>query len=303
MTIVEQIAKNQRKTYLLFFGFFLIYALIGYIAALFWGEGAAAIVVVVALLIVTASLFFGDDMAVAVARGQKVESRQDAPVIWDTVETMAIAAGIQMPRIYISPDQSANAFAAGRNENQALICINQGLIKILDKDELAGVVAHEVAHIKNRDVKLMTYTAVLAGSITMLSYFISRMMIFGGGNRNGGGNVFVLIIALAAIILAPIAATIIQLAISRKREFLADAAAADLTRYPQGLASALEKISSSPKERDNSSKDAIAHMYISPLALEERGIRGKLFSTHPPTEERIARLLELSSGIRHENRT
>jgi len=305
VTIVEQIAANRRRTVFLFFGFFLLYAMIGYAAALFWGDIAMLAVGLVAIVIVLAALFGGDDLAVSLARGKRVESRDQAPELWDAVETAAIAAGIKMPRVFISPDPEPNAFAAGRNEDQALVCANVGLLRALDKQEVEGVMAHEIAHIQNRDVRLMTYVAVLAGSIALLSFFISRMFIFGGSNRNsGGGNIILIVVALIAILLAPLAATIIQMAISRRREFLADAQAADLTRYPQGLASALETISGeAPKRKEEDrGKAATAHMYISPLALEKKGIRGKMFSTHPPTEERVARLLELAGGVRHQHK-
>lgn len=296
MTIVEQIAKNKKKTYLLFIGFFLIYSVLGFAAYLFFGDLGIILVAVAAIGIFISSLFFGDDMAVKVAGGKQVNSRGEAPMLWDLVETMAITAGIKMPRVFISPDPTPNAFAAGRNENQALVCVNVGLLNLLDKQELEGVIAHEVAHIQNRDVQLMTYVAVLAGSIALLSYLVSRSFLF---SNNNNSNIFAVLIALLAVILAPIAATIIQMAISRKREFLADAQAADLTRYPQGLASALEKISSRPLGKKERGKEATAHMYISPLALEEKGAFHKMFSTHPPTKERVERLLDLASGVRH----
>jgi heat shock protein HtpX len=295
MTIVEQIAKNRQRTYLLFFGFFFIYSALGFAAYLMFGDLGIILIAAVAIGLVISSLFFGDDMAVKVAGGQQIKSRDEAPLLWDLVETMAITAGIQMPRVFISPDPTPNAFAAGRNENQALVCVNVGLLNLLDKQELEGVIAHEVAHIQNKDVQLMTYVAVLAGSIALLSYLISRSFLF----SNNNSNIFAVLIALLAVILAPLAATIIQMAISRKREFLADAQAADLTRYPQGLASALEKISMRPLGKKEQGKEATAHMYISPLALEQKGAFSKMFSTHPPTEERVERLLDLASGVRH----
>lgn len=306
MTIVEQISANRRRTFFLFLGFLVLYAAIGWAASLFWGSQGMIIVAALAVLLVLVSLFWGDDMAVKVAGGKQVTSRDQAPALWDSVETAAIAAGLQMPRVFISPDRTPNAFAAGRNHGQALVCANLGLLEVLDKEELQGVMAHEIAHIQNHDVRLMTYVAVLAGSLAILSYFVSRMFIFGGASQRdngGGGNIIVLVIALLAVILAPIAATIIQMAISRKREYLADAQASDLTRYPQGLASALETISgSATKEQRGEAKSATAHMYFAPLALESRGLTGKMFSTHPPTEERVRRLLDLSGGVRHERR-
>ena len=299
MTLLDQIRSNRRKTVLLFLGFFLLYALIGVAPAYLWGTGASLIVLVVAVGMIIAALFFGDDMAVAVAGGKRVHSRDQAPELWDAVETTALAAGVDMPRVFISPDPTPNAFAAGRNKKQALVCANIGLLRMLDKEELEGVMAHEIAHIKNQDVRLMTYVAVLAGSIALLSYVVSRAILF-SDNRNA--NPIVLIIALVGILLAPIAATIIQLAISRKREFLADAEASDITRYPQGLASALALISGTPTSRSEMGSPATAHMYFAPLRLErKRGLGGSLFSTHPPSEERIERLLEMASGVPHEH--
>lgn len=299
MTLLDQIRSNRRKTVLLFLGFFVLYALIGVALAYLWGTGASLIVIAIAVIMIVAALFFGDDMAVAVARGKQINGREEAPELWDAVETTSLAAGLDMPRVFISPDPTPNAFAAGRNKRQALVCANAGLLRMLDKEELEGVMAHEIAHIKNQDVRLMTYVAVLAGSIALLSYIVSRAIIF-SDNRNA--NPIILVIALVGIILAPIAATIIQLAISRKREFLADAQASDITRYPQGLASALVRISSTPPSRGELGSPATAHMYFSPLRLErKRGLGGSLFSTHPPSEERIERLLEMASGVPHEH--
>jgi heat shock protein HtpX len=305
MTIIEQISVNRKKTFLLFSGFFIIYAVIGYVVSLYWGNEAMYLVIAVALIMIIASLFWGDDMAVSIASGKQITNRDQAPELWDAIETAAIAAGLDMPRVFISPSNMPNAFAAGRSHSQALVCANIGLLQILDKEELEGVMAHEIAHIQNHDVRLMTYVAVLAGSIALLSYFISRMFIYGGNsNKNSNQNPIVLIVGLVAILLAPLAATIIQMSISRKREFLADAQAADLTRYPQGLASALEKLSDGNSKRSTPKRGtaATAHMYIHPLALEGKGLTGKMFSTHPPTEERINRLTDLAGGIKHQSR-
>jgi heat shock protein HtpX len=298
VTLQEQIRRNRIKSALLFSGFLLLYALIAFAASLWFGESAIFVVAGIAIFMVISSFWFGDDLAVALARGEQIETRDEAPELWDLVETQALAAGIRMPRLFISPDMTPNAFAAGRSEKQALLCFHKGLILSLDKEELEGVVAHEVAHIKNLDVRLMTYVAVLAGSIALISFFLSRMMFFSSSENR---NPLLLLVAILAIILAPLAATIIQLAISRRREFLADAAAADLTRYPQGLASALERIALPAESARDSANGATAHMYITPVKLESSGIRGKLFSTHPPTEERVAKLMELSSGVTHEH--
>lgn len=294
----EQITSNKRKSWLLMSGFLAIYALIAYGLYLWVGPIGAIGVAGIAIMMVLFSLFGGDDMAVLAAGGKQVKKKEEAPELWRMVENLAITAGLPMPRLYISADPSPNAFAAGRNPDQALICVNQGLLDVLDDQELYGVLAHEMSHIRNLDVKLMTYAAVLAGSIAMIAQIISYGLFFGGGNRdNNGGGWIGLIVILLTIILAPIAATIIQMSISRKREYVADASGAELTRYPQGLASALNQISGNmvPTERP---EEAIAHMMIAP-AMNARGKESTLFATHPATEDRIARLTAMAGGISH----
>lgn len=302
----EQIASNKRKSVALFLGFALLYGAIG--AALYWyaGVGAAVVVAGVAVVVAGVALVGGDDMAVRVAGGELVERKEQAPELWRLVENLSIVAGIPMPRIYISPDASANAFAAGRKPEQAVVCVNQGLLDLLDDRELEGVLAHELSHIRNYDVRLMTYAAVLAGSLVLVAQLAARIGMFSGGSRdrrgngNGGGaGILGLVVLIATVILAPIGATIIQLAISRKREFVADASAAELTRYPQALASALTLIGgdTTPPARD---ERTIAHMMIAPQ-LTVRGNVSKLFSTHPPMEERVAALMEMAAGTPHQH--
>ncbi|MBJ7347378.1 MAG: M48 family metalloprotease [Thermoleophilaceae bacterium] len=290
----EQITSNKRKSYALMAGFLVLYGIIAWALSLWLGPMAVYIVGGIAIFMVITTLFMGDDMAVMVAGGKKIERKEDAPELWRMVENLAIVAGQPMPRLYISPDPSPNAFAAGRTSKQALICVNQGILEVLDDQELNGVLAHEMSHIKNLDVRLMTYAAVLAGSIALISQIILHGLFFLGDDDN---NPLAIVGVLLTAILAPIAATIIQLSISRKREYVADASGAELTRYPQGLASALAQISGEmkPSAREES---AIAHMMIAPQ-IRNSGKPSKLFSTHPPTEDRIARLLEMSGGISH----
>ncbi len=294
----KQISSNKRKSWLLMAGFLVIYAVIGYGLYLWVGPIGAIGVAAIAVMMVLFSLFGGDDMAVLAAGGKQVKSKSEAPELWRMVENLSITAGLPMPRLFISHDPSPNAFAAGRNPEQALICVNQGLLDVLDDQELYGVLAHEMAHIKNLDVKLMTYAAVLAGSIALIAQIISYSLWFGGGrgNNNGGGWIG-LVIVLLTVILAPIAATIIQMSISRKREYVADASGAELTRYPQGLASALNQISGNmvPTERP---EEAIAHMMIAP-SMNAKGKTSTIFATHPATEDRVARLTEMAGGISH----
>jgi len=293
----QQIASNKRKSFALFVGFFLLYILIGLALYKVFGPIGFVIVFVIAIGMSLTALFGGDDLAVKVAGGQQVHSKEEAPELWRMLENLSITAGLPMPRLYISPDPSANAFAAGRSPEQAIVCVNQGLLDTVDDLELQGVLAHEMSHVRNYDVRLMTYAAVLAGSIALIAQLASYGMWFGGSDDNEDNSPLGIIILIATIILAPIAATIIQLSISRKREYVADAAGVELTRYPAGLASALQAISGN-EEAPLRDESAIAHMMIAPQ-LNVRGNPSKLFSTHPPTEDRIARLMEMAGGVGH----
>ena len=291
----------------MFLGFFAIYALMGIGVSLYAGQWPASdsftlllVFFGVAGVIVLFTLFLGDDMAVILARAKKVESRDQCPRLWDAVETMSIASGEDLPRIYLSPDPSPNAFAAGRSKRQALICVNQGLLDLLDKDELEGVVAHEMAHIKNMDVRLMTYAAVLAGGIALISEFLVYLIWFSGDDEDSAGNIVGLVILLLSAVLAPLAAALIQMSISRRREFLADASAAEITKYPQGLASALRRLGDSDIPASTGSS-ATAHLCIV-APLKKKGKSSSLFSTHPAIEDRVARLDELAAGQIHNRR-
>ena len=304
----EQITSNRRRSRVIFAGFFLVYASLG--IAVSWMFGAwpitpdptvLLIFSAVATLIVVVTLTLGDDLAVTVAHAKQINDRSESPQVWDSVETMAIAAGKPMPRVYISPDPAPNAFAAGKDPKQAVVCVNQGLIDLLDKDELEGVIAHEMAHVRNLDVRLMTYAAVLAGGISLIAEFVSYLIFFAGGDdEEGGMGVIGMIVGILVIILAPIAALLIQMSISRRREFLADAGAAELTKYPQGLASALRKLGASSIPAQTGST-ATAHLCIV-APLGSGGTPSSLFSTHPPLEERIAKLDELAGGQIHSAR-
>jgi heat shock protein HtpX len=222
--------------------------------------------------------------------------------LYESVTRLAQRAGLPQPRCYTIPDASPNAFATGRNPQHAAVAATEGILQILDNEELEGVLAHELSHVRNYDVRLMTYAAVLAGSIALIAQIFLRAMWFSGGDRDRNANPIVLVVVIAALVLAPVAAVLIQFAISRKREFVADASAAELTRYPQGLASALQVISSDSKPSAQLGNPAIAHMMIvAPLSV--RGRSFKLFSTHPPAEERIAVLEKLAGGVQHRHET
>ncbi len=248
--------------------------------------------------------FQGDSILLATAGAKKIE-KKDHPRLFNVVEEMTIASGLaKMPDVYIVDDPALNAFATGRDPNHAAVAITSGLLQQLNRDELQGVIAHEMAHIRNRDVLLMSLAAVLLGSIVILSYYFSRMLFFsgGGGSRRsndsggGGGGAIIAIIGLVFIILAPIFAQLIYFAISRKREYLADASSALYTRYPEGLASALEKLGASTNQI-KAANQATAPMYtINPFRQEGRKA-ADLTSTHPPISERIRILRKMGGGI------
>lgn len=224
--------------------------------------------------------------------GAREATKEEAFDLYTIVENLAITAGLPMPKVYIIDDLAPNAFATGRNPEHAVVAATTGLLAMLDRNELEGVMAHEFAHIGNRDMLVMTVAVVLAGFVAILADFFTRMLLFGGGGGKDKHPAF-LILGIVGIILAPIAAQLIQLAISRKREYLADASGALLTRYPEGLASALEKISGYQQPMKKTSH-ATAHLFISdPFGKQKKGFMSKLgglFQTHPPAEERIAKL-------------
>jgi heat shock protein HtpX len=301
--LYKQIASNKRKSIALLFGFLALYVGLGWLLSLWFGSGALFVAIAIAIVMLVVNLFMGDDLVTTVAGARRVERKEEAPELWRMVENLSITAGLPMPRLYIVTDESPNAFAAGRSPKQAIVAVTTGLLERLDEEELEGVLAHEMSHIRNYDVRLMTWAAVLAGSIALLANVFLRFMWFGGDRREGGGsNPLVLIGVVAGLVLAPIAAVLIQLAISRRREYVADASGAELTRYPQGLASALQTISAAAKPSPRLGNQAIAHLMIAP-PLSARGNTLKVFATHPSTEDRIARLNEMAGGVAHRHET
>jgi heat shock protein HtpX len=299
--LYKQIASNKRKSIALLFGFLFLYGALGWLLSLWFGSAALFVAIGVAIVMLFVNLFAGDDLITTVAGARQVERKEDAPELWRMVENLAITAGLPMPRLYIVHDESPNAFAAGRSPKQAIVAVTTGLLERLDEEELEGVLAHEMSHIRNYDVRLMTWAAVLAGSIALLASVFTRAMWFGGGDRRDN-NPIVLIAVIAGLVLAPVAAILIQLAISRRREFVADASAAELTRYPQGLAAALGAISAAAKPSPRLGNQAIAHLMIAP-PLSARGRTLSMFATHPATEDRIARLSEMAGGVEHRHET
>lgn len=291
MTTYTYVARNKFRSIVLILMFIAIIVGIGYLYDIMYGGGIGSIVFAFLFALISGLLgyYFSDQIALAVNGAKPLTEAQD-PELFHIVESLALTVGIPMPRLYLIQDPALNAFATGRNPQHAAIAVTTGLRQLLNKSELEGVLAHEMSHIKNYDILFMTLVSVFVGTITMLADWFMRWGLFGGNRRrdNDSGNssirLVIMIVGIVLIILSPVIATIIQLAISRKREYLADASGALITRYPEGLASALEKIrdTSQPMERANK---ATAHMYIAnPL---KGGTISKLFSTHPPLEDRI----------------
>ena len=294
--LYTQADSNIRKTWLLMTGFLLFIIFFGWLLdAYFENQGFLIVAVVFSFLTSFFSYWFSDRIVLSMTRARLIK-REDDPELYRLVENLCLVAGLPLPRIYILEESQANAFATGRNKNHAVIALTRGLLEKLERAELEGVIAHELSHIGNKDMLLQTIVVTLAGVIAMLSDFFLRISFSGSGKRRDSGGLIVVIGGLIAAILAPIAATLIKLGISRKREFLADASGALLTRYPEGLARALEKISNDPHPLKvaNSSTN---HLYIaSPLRGKENvSWFNKLFMTHPPVEERIKALREIKN--------
>jgi len=283
------VSANKRRTWLLIFlmSAFII-TLFTVLGASYGVDAGASIILGTMFSTVYAliSYYASDSIALMTAGAKRIE-KKDAPEIWNLVENLCIANGQPMPGIYIINDDSPNAFATGRDPKHASIAFTTGILRMLEKQELEGVIAHELSHIKNYDIRVMTIVVVLVGAVTLAADIFLRGSLFGGNNRKNN-NMPLILIGLALAILSPIFAELIKLAVSRQREYLADASGALLTRYPEGLARALEKISSVDKPLKNANH-ATAHLDIS-NPFKKQGTFQKLFATHPPAEERIKRL-------------
>ncbi len=290
-------AANRRKTIGLLIGMGVLVWLVVYAALTYFGTTTAGIVPIavgIALVSVWGS-YYGSDKLVLTMTGAKLIQQSDNPKLFDLIQEVVIASGLPMPKVAIVIDSAPNAFATGRNPEHALIAFTTGILDAMDRDQLQGVIAHEMAHVANRDTLVSAVAATTAGAIAILSDMLTRMMWFGGGrdrNREGGGNPLLLVVSLVILILAPLAAMMLKSAISRKRESLADATAVAFTRNPAGLRSALEVLAAdSTVVRQRST--AVAHIWIeSPLDAKSVS---KLFSTHPPIAERIAVLKSMES--------
>lgn len=284
----NQIDANKRKTRLLIALFLCFVVGIGYVFYLLgYGYESVVIALIISLSMSWFSYYHSDKIALK-SSGAKEITKEENPYVYRMVENLCMSVGMPVPKVHIIDSPALNAFATGRDPEHASIALTTGIIAALENEELEGVIAHELSHIQNYDIRVMTIVVVLVGTVALLSDFFFRASFFGGGNSDRkGGHPALMIIGVFLVILSPLIAELIKMAVSRKREFLADASGALMTRYPEGLARALEKISQSNVPFDRASK-ATAHLFISnPF----RGKRfQKMFSTHPPAEERIAKL-------------
>jgi heat shock protein HtpX len=301
--VYEQIAANKRRTVLLVIGSLVFLGLIGYVIGYLFFTGPAGLVVAVifAGVLSVSSYYYGDRLVLASTRAREV-TPEEQPRLHNIVEGLAIAAGVPKPRVYVVPEQAPNAFATGRNPEHSSVAVTEGLLATMNRVELEGVIGHEMSHVLDRDILLGTVVATLVGAAVLLSEFFLRSWWWGGfggrrGNNENGGAVELIVFAFGVVllILAPLAGQIIKMAVSRNREYLADAEGALLTRYPPGLVSALKKIQAAPTAM-RSANNATAHLWLNqPSRIHGDGTTAleRLFSTHPPIEERIKRLEEM----------
>jgi heat shock protein HtpX len=302
----EQIAANKRKTVLLFVVAIAFTALIGYAIGFLFFRGGVAGVVIATVLAVALSLgsYFAGDRIVLASTGAREVTAEQEPRLHNIVEGIAIAAGVPKPRVYVVPEQAPNAFATGRDPQHSSIAVTQGLLDIMNRVELEGVIGHEMSHVLDRDILVGTVVATVVGAAVLMSEFFMRSWFWSGGRMGGrrdggeGGGIITLVlfaVGIVLLILAPLAGQLIKLSLSRNREYLADAQGVLLTRYPPGLISALEKIRDAPHAM-RSANNATAHLWLeqpSRVPGQETSTMEKLFSTHPPIEERIQRLKEM----------
>lgn len=292
MNVYQHIGKNKWKTALLISIFFAFVIALGWMIGEYQGTGGFVGIFfasLVALFMSLLSYFSGDKIALMSAGAREI-TREDNPYLWNMVENMSITAGLPMPRVYIIPDDGMNAFATGRNPEHASVAFTTGIIQNLENEELEGVIAHELSHIGNYDIRVMMVVIVLIGTISLLTEWFWRTQLF-GNKENRNTQIVFAVIGIALIILSPIIAELIKLAISRKREYLADASAVLLTRYSDGLIGALQKIQAhgSTLQRSNT---ATAHLFLA-SPFKKKGRIKKLFATHPPIEDRIKALEEM----------
>ena len=310
MIVYKEVSKNVFKTW------FLISAFLGLIISLGWffsyyyeNQSILLFALVFSLFSAFFSYWFSDKIVLSLAGAREIAKKSEFPELYRIVENLVITAGLPMPKLYVIDDPSPNAFATGRDKEHAVVAVNAGLLKILDKDEVEGVIAHELSHVGNRDILLSTIVVVLVGVVNILADMFLRSRWFGFGRSrrdddNRGGNSILMLLGIALVVLSPIIAFLIQMAVSRKREFLADANAVLLTRHPDGLANALRKISLT-NVRPRYASSAMSHLYITSPFKEDADRKealpgtprfATLFSTHPPVKKRI----ELLEKMDHE---
>jgi len=295
----SEVRENKIKSVLLMIVFIVMIGVLGAVIGIVWGSTWFGLIIALIFGIVYSLIgyYSGDSMILSMS-GAKPVTKKEYPYLYHTLEGLAIAGGIPTPKAYVIDDSAMNAFATGRDPKSASITVTTGLLKNMNRQELEGVVAHEMSHIKNYDIRFMMLTVILIGVITLLSDFLLRSFLWGGkggDRREGGGSLTLILIIVGFVlaILAPLIGELVRLAISRKREFMADADAVTLTRYPPGLASALKKISKDPDPLVDNANKATACLFISTPFRKERSFVVNLFSTHPPIQERIKRLDEM----------
>ena len=289
-----QIASNKRRSFILLFGFLVFVGVLDYVLAQVLHQPSAFVpILIVAFIYAGISYFFSAKIALSMSGAREVE-KKDAPELYRIVENLAIAGGLPTPKVYIINDPSPNAFATGRDPQHAVVAVTSGILQRLEKTELEGVIAHELSHVGNYDIRFMALVVALVSVVSLIADLLLRLSFWGGGDDEEGdsNNQLMLILGIVGAILAPVVAALIQMAVSRQREYLADSSGALLTRYPEGLARALEKIAADPKPMSHGSS-ATAPLYIS-NPLKGRSLSG-LFDTHPPIEERIRRLREMET--------
>jgi heat shock protein HtpX len=299
MNLYQQQSSNVRRTWLLMLGFLVVVGAIGYAVAWYYQSTAILWVALAFAVFMNLYAYWNSDKQVLSMTNARPATREEFFDFYTVAENLAITAGLPMPKLYVIQDAAPNAFATGRDKEHAVVCATTGLLSMMTRVELEGVIAHELSHIRNKDILLMTTAVVLAGFVAIIADIFLRMSFYGGGRSSsdrGNGNAILMVFAIVGIVLAPIAAQLIELAISRRREYQADASGALLTRYPEGLASALEKIGGYPVPMKRASH-ATAHLFIGdPFGPKPSDWIDRLFSTHPPIADRVRALLGSSAA-------
>lgn len=294
-TIYSQISQNKRNTWLLIFTFMVFISFLGWFVGQVFFEGSGVFFVFLALIFSIFSSFisyFESDKIILAISGAREVSFEENKYLHNLVENLCIGAGLPKPKIYVINDTSMNAFATGRDPQHSIICFTSGIVEKLTKLELEGVTAHELSHIGNYDIRMMSIVTVLVGTVILISDWVTRGMFYGGRRKSSNSEIngVLMIVGLVLLLLSPIIATLMQLAISRDREYFADSSAALLTRYPDGLASALKKLSQDTEVLEAANR-ATSHLYITnPVKSENSGFLANIYGTHPPIAERIKRL-------------